>query len=210
MKKAKKIINLRQSISLDGAKWSLTGSKEPTPIYTNKKLANKMRTRKIKLYGKDETKPCHWCGTPLKLNDATLDHLIDKADGGTNSQKNLAISCHGCNNKRGNLNEQARRGNLTREAAQRIFNKYMERKRKLISKIVEIEQLVSTEELRVLRKEVVKTIIQKFNITDRITLRKAVIEICKQHEIPKRRTNQMTANECHKIIHDLTNKKDMI
>lgn len=45
---------------------------------------------------------CWWCHKELPLEQLTLDHLIPKSKGGTNSQENLRLACKPCNSKRGN------------------------------------------------------------------------------------------------------------
>lgn len=45
---------------------------------------------------------CWWCGKKSPLEQLTLEHLIPKSKGGTNSQENLRLACKPCNNKRGN------------------------------------------------------------------------------------------------------------
>lgn len=53
---------------------------------------------------------CHYCPTPVRLRvaftehsptDATLDHKIPRAKGGTNDYENLLLSCWSCNNAKG-------------------------------------------------------------------------------------------------------------
>lgn len=46
---------------------------------------------------------CHWCNRRLKkITDATIDHKIPRAKGGTNSQDNLVLACLNCNQDKGN------------------------------------------------------------------------------------------------------------
>lgn len=46
---------------------------------------------------------CYFCGRKFEhwKTDATLEHLVPKVLGGTNAFANLALSCDGCNRKRG-------------------------------------------------------------------------------------------------------------
>ena len=43
---------------------------------------------------------CCWCKRPLKFEDATLEHLIPKSQGGTDRSSNLDIACLPCNRDR--------------------------------------------------------------------------------------------------------------
>lgn len=40
---------------------------------------------------------CAYCGRPLKMKNMTVDHLIPKSKGGSNSIENLMPSCQDCN-----------------------------------------------------------------------------------------------------------------
>lgn len=44
---------------------------------------------------------CLWCEKVIPRAIATLEHLIAKADGGTDDRINLAAACASCNRKRG-------------------------------------------------------------------------------------------------------------
>lgn len=47
---------------------------------------------------------CLYCGTDLRNStpqDVTLDHLITKSEGGSNSESNLVTACKKCNSSRG-------------------------------------------------------------------------------------------------------------
>ncbi|MBK4728446.1 HNH endonuclease [Oxynema sp. CENA135] len=45
---------------------------------------------------------CWWCRKNLPKKQLTLDHLIPKSRGGSNSLENLRLSCVECNRARGN------------------------------------------------------------------------------------------------------------
>ncbi len=45
---------------------------------------------------------CWWCRREQSLEDLTLDHLIPKSKGGSNSSENLRLACRSCNQARGN------------------------------------------------------------------------------------------------------------
>ncbi len=44
---------------------------------------------------------CVFCGSGDTKKKRTVDHIIPKSQGGSNSCENLAPACKGCNNKRG-------------------------------------------------------------------------------------------------------------
>lgn len=51
---------------------------------------------------------CHWCSRPLNEDGgqasnelyATIEHLIQRSQGGTNDLDNLRLACRRCNNER--------------------------------------------------------------------------------------------------------------
>jgi 5-methylcytosine-specific restriction endonuclease McrA len=47
---------------------------------------------------------CPYCGVKFEtIEDITLDHVVPKSLGGSNSNKNLLLSCQECNGKKGNM-----------------------------------------------------------------------------------------------------------
>ena len=47
---------------------------------------------------------CIFCGhNGSQSNPLTVDHILPRAEGGTNSQDNLACCCRICNNKKGKM-----------------------------------------------------------------------------------------------------------
>lgn len=44
---------------------------------------------------------CAWCSTPLTRAALTIDHVIPRAEGGTNHPSNLVPACDECNRERG-------------------------------------------------------------------------------------------------------------
>jgi hypothetical protein len=48
-----------------------------------------------------ENKKCFWCDTPIKLDDATKDHVVPQSKGGKNEFENLVCSCRKCNGLKG-------------------------------------------------------------------------------------------------------------
>ncbi|WGV25254.1 HNH endonuclease [Halotia branconii] len=45
---------------------------------------------------------CWWCGEYVPLNQLTIEHLLPKSLGGSNSFENLRPACLYCNRSRGN------------------------------------------------------------------------------------------------------------
>ena len=49
---------------------------------------------------------CHWCGKPTRLcanpepDQATIEHIVPRAKGGTDARDNLVSACHLCNARR--------------------------------------------------------------------------------------------------------------
>ncbi|WP_224087292.1 HNH endonuclease [Nostoc sp. MS1] len=64
----------------------------------NPKQKRNKKQRLIDLFGSQ----CWWCSKSLPQKDLTIDHLLPKSRGGTNSCENLRLSCFPCNNHRGN------------------------------------------------------------------------------------------------------------
>lgn len=58
------------------------------------------RALKIKIW-MNKQKCCRWCGKALGIKEATLEHVIPLARGGSNQQDNLTIACRPCNAARG-------------------------------------------------------------------------------------------------------------
>lgn len=60
---------------------------------------------KMKLKRNDGVCPCFVCGKHVKPEDATLEHIIRLADGGTDDMENLDISHGPCNWEREHTKE---------------------------------------------------------------------------------------------------------
>ena len=47
---------------------------------------------------------CPYCGVKFNtIEDITLDHVVPKSLGGSDSNKNLLLSCQECNQRKGNM-----------------------------------------------------------------------------------------------------------
>ena len=61
-------------------------------------------TRKNLLIRDENT--CQWCGVKLQPHQATIDHLFPTSRKGTNTWRNVVLSCTRCNNEKGNMTRQ--------------------------------------------------------------------------------------------------------
>lgn len=52
------------------------------------------------------TCPCMYCGKFLKREQATIEHIVRLADGGSNNRSNIGVACLKCNTKRHNIPSQ--------------------------------------------------------------------------------------------------------
>ena len=48
---------------------------------------------------------CHWCGSPIGFDRATVDHVRPRSEGGGNGLPNVVIACDNCNQTRNTLNQ---------------------------------------------------------------------------------------------------------
>ena len=62
-------------------------------------------TTKRMIYARDGGR-CVYCQTPLSFEEATYDHRVPKARGGTCAQANMALCCVLCNVAKGDMSEQ--------------------------------------------------------------------------------------------------------
>lgn len=60
---------------------------------------NKKKVRKILYF--QQFKKCCWCNMEMLLEEATIEHIRAKADGGTDDLINLQVACAECNHARG-------------------------------------------------------------------------------------------------------------
>lgn len=54
------------------------------------------------VYARDRRR-CRYCEAPLSRKQATLDHYVPKALGGSNDSENLRLACAACNGRKGDM-----------------------------------------------------------------------------------------------------------
>lgn len=64
----------------------------------NSKQKQTKKQQLITLYGSY----CWWCRCSFSEDKLTLDHLLPRSRGGSNSLENLRLACFPCNKSRGN------------------------------------------------------------------------------------------------------------
>ncbi|WP_442938034.1 HNH endonuclease [Nostoc sp.] len=74
----------------------ITGKRKLEEMNTRQKRNKKQQL--LDLYGSE----CWWCRQNLLTEYLTIDHLLPKSRGGSDSLENLRFSCFSCNNSRGN------------------------------------------------------------------------------------------------------------
>lgn len=78
--------------------------KVPEVVRLNKYNSMPMHRLKLSrrnLFRRDKC-TCQYCGLKLKSQDATIDHVVPRAQGGKTTWKNCVIACLKCNNKKDN------------------------------------------------------------------------------------------------------------
>lgn len=69
-----------------------------------RKLAMRLMQRgtpaKLIVYLRDKGR-CAYCGVEMLISDATIDHIIPVASGGTEDLDNLTLACETCNHNKG-------------------------------------------------------------------------------------------------------------
>lgn len=74
---------------------------KPCKVASKKQISLKRRYG-LALYHQSECR-CQLCGRRITFDDATVDHIIPKAMGGTNEISNLQIACWSCNQLKGSI-----------------------------------------------------------------------------------------------------------
>ncbi len=63
---------------------------------------NTRRLRRNRYFAwKRQRRRCYWCGERIGLHEATADHLLPRAHGGTAALANIVAACQPCNTRRG-------------------------------------------------------------------------------------------------------------
>lgn len=65
-------------------------------IPTSPEFRNVESVSRYMLYKRDDGK-CSYCGKEISQHEATIDHIIPKAQGGKTVWENVALSCRRCN-----------------------------------------------------------------------------------------------------------------
>jgi len=76
--------------------------KVPEVIRLNKYNAvprHRLKLSRRNLFRRDHC-TCQYCGLKLKSQDATIDHVVPRAQGGKTTWKNVVIACLKCNNRK--------------------------------------------------------------------------------------------------------------
>ena len=66
-----------------------------------KSFGKELKLKKSSLFYRDQCS-CVYCGNFTPFPQITYDHVIPKEKGGKHMWENVSISCHNCNNKKGN------------------------------------------------------------------------------------------------------------
>lgn len=67
-------------------------------IRMNSKQKQSKKYRLIDIFGSY----CWWCGKSMSIDKLTIEHVLPKSRGGSNSFENLKLACLTCNRSRGN------------------------------------------------------------------------------------------------------------
>jgi 5-methylcytosine-specific restriction endonuclease McrA len=90
----------------------------PLVIRLVKAIRNLWRTKvpwnKSNVHVRDDY-TCQYCSLKLQSNQATVDHVIPKDQGGKNDWENTVCSCFACNNTKGNKTPNQARMTLKRK-----------------------------------------------------------------------------------------------
>lgn len=84
-------MRLRWEVDQDDPTW--------TPQQRKKQAFAEKKAKKDKLYA--ASPKCHYCGKPLTYDQATLDHVVARVNGGSDRIENLVIACYDCNHDKG-------------------------------------------------------------------------------------------------------------
>jgi hypothetical protein len=68
------------------------------------------------LYQRDNGE-CAYCGRPVPLATATMDHIIPRSQGGETSWENLVLACRACNTRKADRTPKEARMKLLRKPA---------------------------------------------------------------------------------------------
>ena len=70
---------------------------KPNPV-----IRKPMASKKPRLAERDGHR-CFWCGKKKDIDDLTVEHILNKIDGGNDHMNNLTLACKSCNRKLGRM-----------------------------------------------------------------------------------------------------------
>lgn len=68
-----------------------------------KRRCKSMKGKKHMLFAGRRMQPCEYCGTPLTVHNATVDHVRPLSAGGSSKLRNCVLACKRCNGRKGSL-----------------------------------------------------------------------------------------------------------
>lgn len=92
-------------------------------LMLSRRMSFNSTTKKI-LYDKSNG-VCVLCGSPIKYEDATIDHIVPRSRGGTNDLSNLRCLCERCNRLKDNSLDSELKQSITNILAEELYRNPM-------------------------------------------------------------------------------------
>lgn len=89
------------SSALEGQPYLYTGWRQHSFDFTFSPHGRGSTRHKKALFKGHATVPCCYCDKELSYEEATVEHILQRAKGGNNFRKNVTIACGPCNHHRG-------------------------------------------------------------------------------------------------------------